>query len=49
MSVFIFWVLIVSLSWLIGWIQGHGTGVLEGRALRELQQAWERPMRKVKL
>ncbi len=44
----IFWLLIVSLSWLVGWVQGHSNGVLEGRALRGLQMAYERPMRKVK-
>ena len=44
MSALVFWIVSVALVWLLGWAQGHHTGVLEGRALRELQQAYERPM-----
>ncbi len=44
MSAIVFWLLIVSLSWLVGYMQGKGHGLLEGRALRELQMAYERPM-----
>ena len=44
MEALVFIVLLVALSWLIGWAQGHRTGVLEGRALRELQAAYERPL-----
>ncbi len=44
MSAVVAWLLIVSLAWLLGWIQGHQNGVLEGRALRALQMAYERPM-----
>jgi len=49
METLVFIVLLVALSWIIGWAQGHRTGVLEGRALRGLQSSFERPMRKVKL
>ena len=49
MEALVFWLLSIGLVWVLAWAQGHHTGVQEGKALRELQQAFERPMRKVKL
>lgn len=46
MTTFAFFAVLVSLSWLLGWLQGHSSGLLEGRALKQLQDAY--PLRRMR-